>query len=459
MDEELPVIDGLEQQKLQGSEEVLARFLASISLSADRQAIEDGVEKQCITISTIHAAKGLEWPVVFVPAVYEGSIPHSRAEDTDEERRLLYVAMTRAQALLYLSVPKRQSRDNAEETMLSQFLPPALRRRFWEVGPDFTDRVVTDVAGILRRDDPSQEQLLSGMQSLPAECNTKDDIWPADGSSKLPRYWNNDAAQPRQNFQGFRKLGGLKEGIPESQGDNDTVNTTSAGPGFTTAAQHFRSMPAAAMPISEKSLSGTHQARGHIKTTEVKRKNVKSGPAQARLNTFFTQGYFRSAVPQVPVGTTPNVTRGTRDFSEPALPELPPARNGNSIPQELLSHSIASTTVALKRPRPVLEQITPNKKHYYQFSSSPLREEHTSDMKSEVVLENGKSVARVESLGGCTQTFTKKATAMITYKGYSTTAYEPATTSMEMLQHNTTGRKTYGARRTLNSGWDARKHK
>ena len=50
---------------------------------------------------------GLEWPVVFIPGLYQGSIPHLRAEDTDEERRLLYVAMTRAQSLLYLSFPSK----------------------------------------------------------------------------------------------------------------------------------------------------------------------------------------------------------------------------------------------------------------------------------------------------------------------------------------------------------------
>ena len=121
IDEELPQIEGVEQRQLEGSEEVLARFLASFSLSADLQASDGGLEKQCVTISTIHAAKGLEWPVVFIPAVYEGSIPHSRAEDIDEERRLLYVAMTRAQALLYLSIPRSQSRDSTETT-LSQFL-------------------------------------------------------------------------------------------------------------------------------------------------------------------------------------------------------------------------------------------------------------------------------------------------------------------------------------------------
>lgn len=46
---------------------------------------------------------------MFIPGVYQGSIPHLRAEDIDEERRLLYVAMTRAQALLYLSFPAKNS--------------------------------------------------------------------------------------------------------------------------------------------------------------------------------------------------------------------------------------------------------------------------------------------------------------------------------------------------------------
>ena len=47
--------------------------------------------------------------MVFVPGVYQGCIPHSRCEDTDEERRLLYVSMTRAKALLYLSQPQKKA--------------------------------------------------------------------------------------------------------------------------------------------------------------------------------------------------------------------------------------------------------------------------------------------------------------------------------------------------------------
>ncbi|OLL23671.1 ATP-dependent DNA helicase srs2 [Neolecta irregularis DAH-3] len=76
----------------------LGDFLAHISLMSDLVGnSEETAGKGILTISTIHAAKGLEWPVVFVPSIYQGSIPHSRAEDIDEERRLLFVAMTRAQ--------------------------------------------------------------------------------------------------------------------------------------------------------------------------------------------------------------------------------------------------------------------------------------------------------------------------------------------------------------------------
>lgn len=56
---------------------------------------------------TESSQKGLEWPVVFIPGVYQGSIPHLRSENIDEERRLLYVAATRAQSLLYLTFPAK----------------------------------------------------------------------------------------------------------------------------------------------------------------------------------------------------------------------------------------------------------------------------------------------------------------------------------------------------------------
>ena len=62
---------------------------------------------------------GLEWPVVFIPGLYQGSIPHLKADDTDEERRLLYVAMTRAQSLLYLSFPSKNSNGGIANNYLA----------------------------------------------------------------------------------------------------------------------------------------------------------------------------------------------------------------------------------------------------------------------------------------------------------------------------------------------------
>ncbi|CAE6483102.1 unnamed protein product [Rhizoctonia solani] len=58
-----------------------------------------------VTLLTCHSAKGLEWPVVFVPSVVDGVYPHHKSQSIsiDEERRLLYVACTRAQCLLYLT--------------------------------------------------------------------------------------------------------------------------------------------------------------------------------------------------------------------------------------------------------------------------------------------------------------------------------------------------------------------
>lgn len=67
-------------------------------------------KQQGVALSTIHASKGLEYDVVFIPDIYEGNIPHGRADSSgeiEEERRIFYVAMTRARQLLYLFYPKK----------------------------------------------------------------------------------------------------------------------------------------------------------------------------------------------------------------------------------------------------------------------------------------------------------------------------------------------------------------
>jgi DNA helicase-2/ATP-dependent DNA helicase PcrA len=88
----------------------LSSFLQEVALltSAD----EDDDERPRVELLTIHAAKGLEWPLVFVAGMEEGTLPHERSlalsDGIEEERRLCYVALTRAGERLYLSwTPKR----------------------------------------------------------------------------------------------------------------------------------------------------------------------------------------------------------------------------------------------------------------------------------------------------------------------------------------------------------------
>lgn len=80
-------------------------FIAYADLSMGIDAFKPNTE--AVSIMTIHAAKGLEFPCVFIPGCEQGLIPYSLFEnqkvDEDEERRLLYVAMTRARRYLYLS--------------------------------------------------------------------------------------------------------------------------------------------------------------------------------------------------------------------------------------------------------------------------------------------------------------------------------------------------------------------
>ena len=93
--------------------------------------------EDCLTLSTIHSAKGQEWKCVHVLNVVDGCIPSdkaSTAEEIDEERRLLYVAMTRAKDELNLILPLRfftiGSGDDYAYTSVSQFIPENIQRLF-----------------------------------------------------------------------------------------------------------------------------------------------------------------------------------------------------------------------------------------------------------------------------------------------------------------------------------------
>ena len=103
----------------------LTAFMESVSLVSDVDKMEDRTE--AITLITLHQAKGLEYPVVFIVGMEEGLLPHMRSMDdptaVEEERRLAYVGVTRAKERLYLMRAFRRGfRGGTGPALPSRFL-------------------------------------------------------------------------------------------------------------------------------------------------------------------------------------------------------------------------------------------------------------------------------------------------------------------------------------------------
>jgi DNA helicase-2/ATP-dependent DNA helicase PcrA len=95
----------------QMAENTLAEFLESISLTSDIDNMEES--EDTVTLMTLHSAKGLEFPVVFLVGMEEGIFPGYKSigeiKELEEERRLFYVGITRAMQYLYLTCAKRRT--------------------------------------------------------------------------------------------------------------------------------------------------------------------------------------------------------------------------------------------------------------------------------------------------------------------------------------------------------------
>ena len=123
------------EQSVARSDRSLTGFLERITLSNEAEEEQTGNR---VTLSTLHAAKGLEFDIVFVIGCVEGQIPHARftdpkiseaaPADLDEERRLFYVGVTRARERLYLTRPKKR--------MLRGTVTPMTPSRFLEGLPE-----------------------------------------------------------------------------------------------------------------------------------------------------------------------------------------------------------------------------------------------------------------------------------------------------------------------------------
>ncbi len=118
-------VQELRRLTLEYSTRTMDEFLQDVALISDQDTLTEG--KNAPTLLTLHAAKGLEFGVVFIVGLDDGILPHSRSFDEpeamDEERRLFYVGITRAKDRLYLlRALRRGGRGFAEDTLASRYL-------------------------------------------------------------------------------------------------------------------------------------------------------------------------------------------------------------------------------------------------------------------------------------------------------------------------------------------------
>ena len=125
------------------TEEALTTFLEKVSLVSDIDELDEKAD--AVTLITLHQAKGLEFPAVFIVGLEEGILPHRRSfddpEEMEEERRLCYVGITRAKKRLYLLRSYRRSlfggsTANPPSRFLHDISPHLTRPRgLWEESP------------------------------------------------------------------------------------------------------------------------------------------------------------------------------------------------------------------------------------------------------------------------------------------------------------------------------------
>ncbi len=123
-------------QKAEGEESSLAEFLEEISLYTDVDKLDEDADT--VSLMTMHSAKGLEFPVVFIVGMEEGIFPSTRSmenpEDIEEERRLAYVAITRAKEKLYIThAQQRMLFGSTNRNFASRFIR--------EIDAEYTERI------------------------------------------------------------------------------------------------------------------------------------------------------------------------------------------------------------------------------------------------------------------------------------------------------------------------------
>jgi DNA helicase-2/ATP-dependent DNA helicase PcrA len=219
----------------------LSEFLENVALVSDVDNLEE--DPDAPTLLTLHAAKGLEFPVVFITGLEEGILPHSRsiddAEELAEERRLFYVGLTRAKDQLYLSHAFRRTIFGDSDTSTpSRFLN------------DIPGSLVTgDGAGKRRQQTKQRVSSWSSPSPAPAQPHRQsyhwadEDLEPEEKVLPKPNAWNEPALQKRPKpptdarYKTGQKVyhGSFGEGIvieSKPTGNDEEVTVAFAGTGI-----------------------------------------------------------------------------------------------------------------------------------------------------------------------------------------------------------------------------------
>ena len=184
---------------LEPDQSALAQFLEEVALVSDADSIEEG--SGAVTLMTLHTAKGLEYPVVFIVGMEDGILPHQRSidtgdhEDMDEERRLAYVGITRARKRLYLvHAHKRGLWGTSEVQKASRF--------FEEIPPNLLSGMVdrqSRRAAAYDRSTTWESRRRSSQnvswESSPSKPSTKPSYWSPEKSSVEPTRSRNAASE------------------------------------------------------------------------------------------------------------------------------------------------------------------------------------------------------------------------------------------------------------------------
>jgi len=205
--------------------ETLDQFLDHAALISDADAYD---ERAQITLMTLHAAKGLEFPLVFLCGLEEGLFPHSRTflepDDIEEERRLCYVGMTRAMDTLILSralYRRRYGTDLPEASVPSRFLKEVPWQLVEELCPSRRSRnravrygqIGTSGGGWLERTEQSSS-LYPSDSHYAYEDEDQDASWHQPEKAKLTAY-SGKTYNSIENIAEFFASRGKKFSVPK----------------------------------------------------------------------------------------------------------------------------------------------------------------------------------------------------------------------------------------------------